>query len=116
MHADNLKTIQKQWHGTLKAYLIGLTASLVLTGTSFLLVHYDVLAKPHLISVIVVLALVQAAFQLRYFLHLGQEDHPRWESWVFYFMLLLLLIVVLGSLWIMYDLDQRVMAGMMFHD
>jgi len=31
---------------------------------------------------------------------------------VFLFMLLLLLIIVFGSLWIMYDLDERVMAGM----
>ena len=120
MSADlSLKEIQKEWHGTLRSYVIGFILSLVLTAASFLLVAAKLLTGKVLIGTIVALALIQAIFQLLYFLHLGQEAKPRWETLVFYFMGIVLLIIVLGSLWIMYDLDDRVMSDMkmeMKHD
>ncbi len=113
MHDElSLKETQKEWHGTYTSYCIGFFASLALTGTSFLLVVTDVLSGSVLNITIAALALMQAVFQLMFFLHLGQEEKPRWETIIFSFMLLLLLIIVIGSLWIMYDLDQRVMSGM----
>jgi cytochrome o ubiquinol oxidase subunit IV len=115
-HELSLKEIKKEWHGTLSAYLIGLVASLLFTTLSFFLVIERPLSEPYLVYSIVSLALIQAIFQLRFFLHLGQEAKPRWESIVFYFMVMVLLIVALGSLWIMYDLDQRVMRMEMSHD
>lgn len=102
----------KGWHGSTKSYLIGFFASLILTLIAFGLVYFHVLDTKHLVWTIVTLALVQAIIQLRFFLHLGQEDSPKWETWTFYFMVLVLLILVLGSLWIMHDLDDRVMGGM----
>lgn len=118
-HELSLNEIKKEYHGTLKAYLIGFAASLVLTTISFVLVITQVLSGYYLIHTIVGLALVQAILQLRFFLHVGQEAKPRWESLVFYFMVLILLIVALGSLWIMHDLNERVMLDMpkaMTHD
>lgn len=104
-HEPSLKEIQKEWHGSYTSYAIGLGLSLVLTGLSFSLFssHYALMG----------LALVQGLIQLIFFLHLGQEPKPRWETLSFYFMMLILLIVVIGTLWIMYDLDQRVMSNMM---
>lgn len=110
-----LKEIKKEWHGTLKAYIIGFTASLLLTVISFLLVATRLLSDQHLIYVIVFLALAQAVIQLIFFLHLGQEAKPRWETVVFCFMVVVLLIIAIGSLWIMHDLNERVMAGMNAH-
>ena len=114
MSADlSLKETQKEWHGTIKSYVIGFTASLLLTLISFYLVGAKVLSGQTLIYTIVGLAFVQAIVQLLFFLHLGQEAKPRWETLIFYFMVLVLLIVVLGTLWIMHDLDERVMGNMM---
>jgi cytochrome o ubiquinol oxidase operon protein cyoD len=65
------------------------------------------------------LAIVQAIVQAILFLHVGQEDKPRWETISFCFMVMCVLIIVIGSLWIMHDLDERVMADMnmeMTHD
>jgi cytochrome o ubiquinol oxidase subunit IV len=59
------------------------------------------------------LALVQGVVQLIFFLHLSQEARPRWETLSFYFMLLILFIVMGGTLWIIYDLNERVMSSMM---
>lgn len=113
MHTElSLKEIKKEWHGSVKAYVIGFTASILLTFASFSLVIFNVLSGSHLVYAILSLAFIQAVVQLIYFLHVGQEAKPRWETLVFLFMVLLLAIVVIGSLWIMYDLDDRVMLNM----
>lgn len=118
MHDElSLKQIQKEWHGTLKSYLIGFTSSLLLTAASFATVLSGLLAGQQLIYALVALALTQAVIQLIFFLHVGQEAKPRWETLVFYFMLLILMIVAGGSLWIMFDLNDRMMpAKEMTHD
>ena len=120
MHAElSLKQIQKEWHGTLRSYGIGFISSLILTIASFLLVSAQILPPLPLAYTITFLALVQAVLQLLFFLHLGKEPSPRWETIVFYFMVLVLLIIVLGSFWILFDLEERVMSTMtmeMTHD
>lgn len=108
-----LKQIKKEWHGSLKGYLIGFVASLLLTSLSFLLVINQWLTGRALVYGLIVLALTQAICQLIFFLHEGQEPKPRWETLVFYFMILVLLIIALGSLWIMSDLNDRVMGPML---
>lgn len=114
MHNElSLKEIKKEWHGSYKSYLIGFIASLLLTSASFLLVITGTLSGHALIYTLVGLAMAQAVFQLLFFLHVGQEAKPRWETLVFIFMLLLLAIIAIGSLWVMNDLNDRVMAGMM---
>ncbi len=111
-HELSLREMQKTWHGSLRSYLIGFFGSLLLTSISFLLVYYEVMPGERLIYIISGLAMVQAVVQLLYFLHLGKEGHPYWETFVFFFMILIMLIIVLGSLWIMHDLNMR----MMHHD
>jgi cytochrome o ubiquinol oxidase operon protein cyoD len=111
-HELSLKETKKEYHGSLIAYFIGFILSLILTGLSFLLVAFEVLPPQVLMYTIVGLALFQALIQMIFFLHLGQEDHPQWETMIFYFMVLVLAIIVLGTLWIMYDLNARTMMAM----
>lgn len=111
----NLKQTQNEWHGTWKAYVNGFLLSLILTIASFGLVLTKALQGASLVYTLAALALVQAIVQILFFLHLGKEAKPRWETVVFYFMLLVLLIIVGGTLWIMHDLNQRVMEHML-HD
>lgn len=120
MHEElSLKEVKKEWHGTYKSYVIGFIASLLLTSLSFLLVITKAITGPALIFIIVSLALIQAVMQLLYFLHLGQEEETHWEAVTFYFMVVILVIVAFGSLWIMYNLNDRMMSDMpmeMTHD
>lgn len=120
MHDNlSLKEIQKEWHGTLKSYVIGFIASILLTIASFSLVITKLLKGQSLVYTLIGLAIVQAIIQLRFFLHVGQEAKPRWETLVFYFMVMVLLIVAIGSLWIIWDLNNRMMTDMpmeMTHD
>ena len=108
----SLKEMKKQWHGSIKSYAIGFIASLILTSASFLLVMTKTLTGTTLINTIVALALLQAGFQLIFFLHVGQESKPRWETMTFFLMFVILLVIAIGSLWIMNDLNERMMMDM----
>lgn len=112
MEELSLKETQKEWLGTFTAYAIGLVLCLTLTFISFGLAYFKPFEYRELRVILVCLALIQAAVQLIFFLHLGQEPKPRWETVTFIFMAAVLVITVLGSLWIMYDLEERVMSTM----
>ena len=109
-HDLSLQEAKKEWHGSLKAYVIGLVACLLLTCASFLVTIYKPIEGFSLLVGLVALALIQAVVQLLFFLHVGQEAKPRWETMVFLFMVLVLCIIAIGTLWIMYNLDERVMV------
>ena len=113
MHSEPiLAKIKKEWHGTLKSYLIGFFISLILTSLSFFLVINRFFSKQILIYVVVGLGLLQAIIQIIFFLHIGQEKKPRLAMASLFFAILILFIIVAGSLWIMHDLNNRVMPNM----
>lgn len=112
-HDLSLSKIKKEWHGSFKAYLNGFIISLFLTLLAFVFVFTEAFKGYTMLIVLASLAIIQAIFQVIYFLHLGKEDAPKWETMIFFFMVMVLLIIVLGSLWIMFDLDKRVMSDMM---
>ena len=93
---------------------IGFGASLLLTLVAFWLVIQHVqdsaaLPADVLVPRIIGLAVIQLIVQLYFFLHLGNESKPRWNFIVFLFMILVLVIVVLGSIWIMDNLNYNMM-------
>jgi cytochrome o ubiquinol oxidase operon protein cyoD len=98
--------------GSLQNYTIGFTLSIVLTLAAYILVRYrpDALSYGFLVFSVVGLAIAQLFVQLQFFIHLGHESKPRWNKLVFIFMLLVLLIIVVGSLWIMSNLHYNVMS------
>lgn len=93
---------------TLSRYITGFVLSLLLTLTAYSLVVYRFVSE-WLLLVLAVLALTQMIVQLVFFLHLGEEMRPRYKLISFGFMALMLLIVVVGSIWIMYNLDYNMM-------
>lgn len=95
--------------GTIKAYCIGFFLSIFLTMASFLLVTYQLFSKWQLLIAISTLATLQMIGQLIFFLHLGTERKPKWNLQLYLFMALVILILVFGSLWIMYNLSENVM-------
>jgi cytochrome o ubiquinol oxidase operon protein cyoD len=94
----------------LSAYINGFIGSLVLTIVSYLSVANHILSRNALIATIITLALVQFIIQLIFFLHVGVEKRPRWKFLVFSFMVLVVSMLVLGSLWIMNNLDYHTMT------
>ncbi len=102
--------MQKPTHGNIKTYSIGFVLSIVLTIISFAFVTNKMMAGTSLILALLGFACLQLFVQLFFFLHLGQEEKPRWNLMLFLFTMLILLIIVLGSLWIMYNLDYNMMS------
>ncbi len=94
---------------SIRSYIVGFILSVLLTLGAYFLVSNRLFSHPVLIGVIVALALIQFIVQLVLFLHLGSESKPRWNLLIFLFMLLVVVIVIFGTLWIMYNLNYRVM-------
>lgn len=93
----------KNSHGTLGSYLTGFVLSIGLTLTAFWIApHLGTLAYPAIIST----ALIQLAVQLVFFLDLGSEPRPLWRTLMFIFTGLIVSIVIVGTLWIMSNLDH----------
>ena len=95
-------------HG-LKSYLTGLALALLLTAIPFALVAANPLPRLPTLVVIAVAAVIQILVHLRYFLHLDLVSTPRENLAAIVFAAILVLIMIGGSLWIMLDLERRMM-------
>lgn len=98
-------------HGNILTYSIGFVLSIGLTLAAYYAVVNEVFDRRGIIAAIVILAVAQLLVQLFFFLHLGKESRPRWNLIVFSFMLLVVGIVVIGSIWIMENLDYNMMPS-----
>ena len=103
------KTIKKLVWG----YVVGFTASLLLTlGAYIVATNTSSLSMNLLAFILLTLGVMQMLLQLRFFLHVGSESGPKWQSMSFVFTIIMLLIVVVGSLWVMINLNYRMgMSG-----
>lgn len=94
---------------TVRNYIIGLIASVALTLVAYVAVVEQLASGLTLLLIIGALALVQMVVQLVYFLHLPEEIKPRYKLISFGFMAVILLIIVVGSLWIMHHMNYNMM-------
>jgi cytochrome o ubiquinol oxidase operon protein cyoD len=97
---------------TAKGYVRGFLLSLLLTFISYFMVTEQWLTGWDLAIAVMSFALIQVFVQLFYFLHMGVEAKPRVNLHIFLFMALVLVIIVIGTLWIMKNLNDRVMPPM----
>ncbi|MDB4265485.1 cytochrome o ubiquinol oxidase subunit IV [bacterium] len=91
----------------LRNYLIGFVSSLVLSGIAFWVVLGAGFGKGLTLRLIGVLAIVQLLVQFRYFLHLDGKRENREDLYLVLFSTLVFLIVVLGTIWILGSLADR---------
>ena len=95
--------------GDARSYLTGLAVALVLTAIPFALVRFHVFGAAVLVVVIAVAAVLQIVVHLRSFLRLDLTETPRENLLALAFAGLLIVLMVGGSLWIMFDLHERMM-------
>jgi cytochrome o ubiquinol oxidase subunit IV len=96
-------------HGTLGSYITGFALSVLFTLAPYYLVVNNVVTGPTLV-LLIGFALLQLLVQLVFFLHLGRESKPRWNAMLLLFAALVVIIVVVGSLWIMNNLNYNMMS------
>jgi cytochrome o ubiquinol oxidase operon protein cyoD len=97
-------------HATLRGYLTGFVLSVVLTAIPFWLVMSKVLDKPSATALVLLgLAAVQIVVHMIYFLHMNSKSEGGWTMLALIFTLVLVFITLIGSLWVMYHLNQNMM-------
>ena len=108
---EGVVSLHNPERATYKAYLTGFLLSLLCTMVAYLLTVNHALSKNWALAIVIaVLALIQAITQLTLFLHLSSEAKPKLKLLVFAFMITVVLILVAGSIWIMHNLNYRMMT------
>ncbi|HEK1084536.1 TPA: cytochrome o ubiquinol oxidase subunit IV [Proteus mirabilis] len=96
-------------HSSMKSYLIGFILSVILTVIPFWMVMEGTATTSTILWTVVGMAVVQIVVHLVCFLHMNTSSEERWNVIAFLFTLLIIGIVVIGSLWIMYNLNINMM-------
>ena len=101
--------IHDEGHGTQISYIVGFILSILLTIVPYALVVNHLLTGDALVISVVILGIIQLLVQLIFFLHLSAHPSQRWNLITFSFTLLIVVILVIGSLWIMYNMNYNMM-------
>ena len=89
------------------SYVIGFVLSVLTTLLAYFFVVNNLLPKESLIYVVLGIAIIQLVIQMVFFLHIGRGSH--WKLMTFVFTVLVVGVVVVGSIWIMNNLNYNMM-------
>ena len=101
-------------HARLREYTIGFALSVLLTATPFWLVMTRPLPASVTVAIIMAFALAQVVVHMVYFLHMSPKAEGGWSLTSLIFAIIVVLIMLCGSLWVMYHLNANMMP--MPHD
>ena len=94
-------------HGSVKTYMTGFILSIILTVIPFWMTGA---ASPAVIlGTILAMAVVQILVHLVCFLHMNTKSDEGWNMTAFVFTVLIIAILVVGSIWIMWNLNYNMM-------
>lgn len=100
-------------HGMMKEYAIGFVLSVILTAIPFWLVMAKVFDKSSTTAFVILgFAAVQVVVHMIYFLHMNGKNEGGWTLLSTLFTLILLIIVMAGSIWVMYHMNINMMPSM----
>ncbi|MHA6203889.1 cytochrome o ubiquinol oxidase subunit IV [Dyella soli] len=99
-------------HGSTRSYLIGFALSVLLTLASFGVVMSGLVPHDLMMPGIVLFGVAQLVVQLVCFLHLGASPSQRGNLAILLFTLLILAIVVVGSLWVLHNMNANMLHPM----
>lgn len=96
--------------GSYRSYVTGFILAIILTAVSFALVMQGrQLSHGVVLSGIFGAAVLQILVHLHYFLHLDRSSAARWNVLALILTVLIMILFVGGTLWIMSDLNARMM-------
>ncbi len=98
------------YHATVKGYVTGFVLSVILTAIPFWLVMDRVLPSPRLTAFVILgFAAVQMVVHMIYFLHLNTKVEGGWSLLALLFTVALVVIMLAGSIWVMYHMNTNMM-------
>ena len=89
------------------SYVVGFILSILTTLAAYIVVVKHLWPMETLVYIVLGIAVVQLVVQSVFFLHIGRGSH--WKSVTYFFAILVVLIVVVGTIWIMNNLDYNMM-------
>ena len=90
--------------------MTGFVLSVILTAIPFWLVMGDVLNDTLMTGIVIMaLAAVQIVVHMIYFLHMNTRSEEGWTFISLAFTLTLVVVTLVGSIWVMYHMDQNMM-------
>lgn len=99
----------KDYAQDLRSYLTGFGLALALTLLAFGLVIWGGLAAGTTMMLVGAFALIQMVVHFRFFLHINLSRQKREDLQLILFSALLLIIMAIGTIWIMGNLSMRMM-------
>jgi cytochrome o ubiquinol oxidase subunit IV len=95
----------------LRGYLIGLALAVLLTAASFWSISEHVIYGPGIVMALIVFGLAQVGVHLVFFLHLTTAPDNTNNALALAFGVLIVSLIFLGSVWVMYHLNQNMMPA-----
>ncbi len=109
-HDNHAQGAGGESHGSVKSYLIGFVLAAILTIIPFWVVMAGGLASGLATGlVILVCGVLQLLVHLVFFLHLDRSSAQRWNVNVGLFTVLMIVIIIAGTLWVMWNMNYHMM-------
>jgi cytochrome o ubiquinol oxidase operon protein cyoD len=101
-------------HSTLGGYATGFVLAVILTAIPFWLVMGKVFTNSSTAGFVLLgLAAVQVVVHMVYFLHMNGKVEGGWSMLAMLFTVMVVVIMMAGSLWVMYHMNHNMMPGLM---
>lgn len=107
---NDFKVIDEEYEAgrsAMRSYVAGFVISIIFTLIPYFIVVNHLFGDSSLMYAVVGFGLAQLLVQVVFFLHLHKKSKPHWNLIVFIFTLLIVAIFVVGSLWVMYNLNYN---------
>ncbi len=109
-HDNHAHSAGGESHGSVKSYLIGFVLAAVLTIIPFWTLMIGGLSSSFATDMVILVAgVLQLLVHLVFFLHLDRSSSARWNVNAGMFTLVVIGIIVLGTLWVMYNMNHHMM-------
>lgn len=99
---------------SLRNYVYGFILCMLLTLLSFGTIRYISASKVIIYSLLTVFAVMQMAIQSVFFLGLSADKEGKWNFLPFLFTILIIIFLVGGTEWIMYNLSALMMDSYLY--
>ncbi len=98
-------------HGSVKTHLLGFILSIILTIISFAAAMSSPTSHAITLTVIISSGLIQVLVHIICFLHMNISSKEHWNLTALLFTITVICIILIGSLWIMYNLNNNMMMS-----
>ncbi len=109
---NDFKVIDEQYEASrfaMRSYVTGFALSVILTLIPYFIVVNHMFGKQSLVMAVVLFGVAQLLVQVIFFLHLSKKSKPQWNIIVLTFTIIIVAILVVGSLWVMANLNYNMM-------